>query len=179
MFIVGKFLIKNVIGKIVQSISVVFKKNLFFFFLIILAFLVDRFTKIYILEFFLNQKVDTYYLNPYLNLSLIWNTGIAFGMLNSDGIIYTIISILITCIIIFLLIYMQVIENKLEKLSISIIVGGALGNLYDRVVFRAVPDFIDIHYSDFHWFVFNVSDIFVTIGVILLLAKDILRKNVK
>ena len=103
----------------------------------------------------------------------------AFGILESDSYLYQILSFLIICIIIFLFFWLIKTNDKFENLSISLIIGGALGNFYDRVVFNAVPDFIDLHYQDFHWFVFNVSDIIITIGILFLLLKDlVLKKNV-
>ena len=101
----------------------------------------------------------------------------AFGILQSDSIFYHFLSVFIFCIIIFLFIWLIISISKFEKISISLILGGAIGNLYDRIVFNAVPDFIDFHYLDYHWFVFNVSDIIITVGVILLLLKDIFSKK--
>ena len=153
------------------------KKNWLFFIIFIIVFVLDRVSKIYVIDFFLDQKIDTFYINPYLNLVLIWNTGMAFGILQSDSIFYHFLSVFIFCIIIFLFIWLIISISKFEKISISLILGGAIGNLYDRIVFNAVPDFIDFHYLDYHWFVFNVSDIIITVGVILLLLKDIFSKK--
>jgi len=154
-----------------------FKKNWFFFLVIIVAFLLDRVKKIYVIDFFLTQKIETHYLTSFINIVLIWNTGIAFGLLESDSNFYHFLSVLIFCLIAFLLIWLLMSQSKFEKISISLIVGGALGNFYDRVIYNAVPDFIDLHYLDFHWFVFNVSDIIVTLGIILLIMKDIVLKK--
>ena len=155
------------------------KKNWLFFIIFIIFFVLDRVSKIYVIDFFLDKKIDTFYINSYLNFVLIWNTGMAFGILQSDSIFYHFLSILIFSIIIFLFIWLLISNCKYEKFSISLIIGGAIGNLYDRVIFNAVPDFIDLHYLDYHWFVFNVSDIIITIGVIVLLLKDMfLKKNV-
>ena len=59
-----------------------------------------------------------------------------------------------------------------EKIIFSIIIGGAIGNLYDRLTYNAVPDFIDLHYNNFHWFTFNVADIFITIGILIFMIKS-------
>ena len=116
-------------------------------------------------------------MNNYINFDLVWNTGIGFGLFHSSSVlIYNIISIFIASVIIFL-IYLIITSEKFEKISFSIIVGGALGNFYDRIVFKAVPDFIDLHYSTFHWFTFNVADIFITLGVIIFLVKGYLIKK--
>jgi len=153
------------------------KKNWLFFIIFIIVFVLDRVSKIYVIDFFLDKKIDTFYINSYLNFVLIWNTGMAFGILQSDSIFYHFLSILIFSIIIFLFIWLLISNCKYEKFSISLIIGGAIGNLYDRVIFNAVPDFIDLHYLDYHWFVFNVSDIIITVGVVLLLLKDIFSKK--
>ena len=160
-----------------ESLKQKLKKNWFFFVISIVIFFLDRVSKIYIIDFFLDQKIDTFYINPYLNFELIWNTGMAFGILQSDSIFYHFLSTFIFCIIIFLFIWLIISISNFEKISICLILGGAIGNLYDRIVFNAVPDFIDLHYLDYHWFVFNVSDIIITIGVILLLLKDIFSKK--
>ena len=154
-----------------------FKKNLLFFFIIFLMFSLDRISKIYAINFFLDQNIQSYYFNDFLNFVLIWNTGIAFGIFESENILYHSISVLIFIVICILIIWLIKSAQNFEKVSISLIIGGAFGNLFDRVVYNAVPDFIDIHYHDFHWFVFNVSDIVITFGVILLLLKDLFSKK--
>ena len=154
-----------------------FKKNLLFFFIIFLMFSLDRISKTYAINFFLDQNIQSYYFNDFLNFVLIWNTGIAFGIFESENILYHSISVLIFIVICILIIWLIKSAQNFEKVSISLIIGGAFGNLFDRVVYNAVPDFIDIHYHDFHWFVFNVSDIVITCGVILLLLKDLFSKK--
>jgi signal peptidase II len=161
----------------VVSLKSILKKNWIFFLVIIVMFSADRATKEYIRIFFLDYKADTYFLNPFVNFFLVWNTGMAFGLFESDSQIYHILTLLITCIIIFLFFWFFQLQNRIEKLSISLIIGGALGNVYDRIVYNAVPDFIDLHYLDFHWFVFNVSDIVITFGIILMLINDQFQKK--
>ncbi len=134
----------------------------------------DRFSKIEILNNFSN---NTFFVNDYINFDLVWNTGIGFGLFHSSSdLLYNLISIFIVSVIIFL-IFLIIVSEKLDKISFSIIVGGALGNFYDRVVYKAVPDFIDLHYDNFHWFTFNLADIFITLGVIIFLVKGYLIKN--
>ena len=114
------------------------------------------------------------FINDYLNLDLTWNTGISFGLLSQNAnIYYHAISLLIFFVIIFLS-YLISKANFTDKVLFSIILGGALGNFYDRLFYFAVPDFIDIHIGNFHWFTFNIADIFITLGVILLISKDII-----
>ena len=142
----------------------VFKKENFYFLAIIFfIFGIDRYSKIKIINNFSDTRV---YLNDFLNFDLIFNTGIGFGLLSFDSsLYYDIISLLITTVIIFLVI-ISMKSDKFDKMIFSIIIGGAIGNLYDRITFNAVPDFIDLHYGSFHWFTFNVADIFITLGII-------------
>ena len=152
-----------------------FKKENFYFLLIIsLIFFLDRYSKFEILR---NFSDNSFYVNDFLNLYLIWNTGIGFGLLSFDtNLIYNLITTLIGLVII-ILIMIGIKSESSEKIIFSIIIGGALGNFYDRIVFNAVPDFIDLHYGNFHWFTFNVADIFITIGVIAFLIKGFFLKR--
>ena len=124
----------------------------------------------------LNNKVDIY-ISPYLNFYLIWNKGIAFGLLSFDGsFIYNLISTII--VIISLVVLILIIKSEgLKRYSLIFVLGGAVANLFDRIYYSAVPDFIDFHIGDYHWFVFNVADIFITFGVICLILLEIMNKN--
>ena len=146
--------------------------------LIILAiFSVDRISKIYILKIAELENIVDIYLTSYLNLYLIWNKGIAFGLFSfEDNFIYQLISSLIF-IISIVLVVMIIKSNGFNKYSMILILGGALGNLFDRIYYSAVPDFIDLHFQGFHWFVFNVADIFITFGVICLILSEINLKK--
>ena len=151
-----------------------FKENLILLILIILLFSVDRFSKLKIIEKF---SESTYFVNDFINLNLTWNTGIGFGLLSSSSnFYYGFISMIIGSVILFIF-YMALKVKFYEKIMYSIIGGGALGNYYDRLVFKAVPDFIDLHYYNFHWFTFNFADIFITLGIILLLTQSIFIKD--
>tara|TARA_A100001037_G_scaffold33596_1_gene26185 strand:+ start:180 stop:677 length:498 start_codon:yes stop_codon:yes gene_type:complete len=154
-----------------------FKKENFYFLLIIsVIFFLDRYSKFEILR---NFSENSFYVNDFLNFYLIWNTGIGFGLLSFDtNLIYNLITTLIGLLII-ILIMIGIKSESSEKIIFSIIVGGALGNFYDRIVFNAVPDFIDLHYGNFHWFTFNVADIFITIGVIAFLIKGFFLKKIE
>jgi len=144
------------------------KENLYYLIIIITIFFLDRYSKIQIVNSF---NDSSYYINQFLNFELTWNTGVGFGLLSSiNSIYYNSISILIA-LVIFFLIYTSLKAGKYEKIVFSLIIGGALGNLYDRLTFNAVPDFIDIHYDQFHWFTFNVADIFITLGIIAYIMK--------
>ena len=140
-------------------------------------FLIDRLTKLYILKLVeIENSVDVY-LTSYLNLYLIWNKGIAFGLLSmNESLIYNTITIIIGIIIIVIL-FMLWKSDNIQRYFLTLIAGGALGNLYDRIVYTAVPDFIDLHFNGFHWFVFNVADIFITVGVFCLILVELFYNN--
>ena len=150
------------------------KENILMLFLIIFIFFLDRFSKTFMLS---NVNENLIYINDFINFDLIWNTGIGFGFLSSgSSFVYNTISILVG-IIVIALILISLKSDKFDKIAFSLIIGGALGNFYDRIFFKAVPDFIDIHYGNFHWFTFNIADIFITIGVICLITKGIFVKG--
>ena len=150
------------------------KENILMFFLIILVFFLDRYSKTFMLS---NLNENLIYINDFINFDLIWNTGIGFGFLSSSSsLIYNTISVLVG-IIVIALVFISLKSDKFDKTVFSLIIGGALGNFYDRITFKAVPDFIDLHYGNFHWFTFNVADIFVTLGVLLYLFKNFFIKN--
>ena len=159
---------------LLKNINLFKKENIFSIFLVLLTFFLDRFTKKIIIQNFQNER---FYINDFLNIDLIWNTGIGFGLLsfNSD-IFYNLISLIIFLVIIFL-IFIIVKLDKFEKIVFSIVIGGALGNFYDRIVFKAVPDFIDLHYENFHWFTFNIADIFITLGILFYLLIGLVKKK--
>ena len=147
--------------------------------IILIIFFVDRISKIYILKIAELENTVDIYLTSYINLYLIWNKGIAFGLFSfEESFIYQSISLVIFIISIVLIIMMTKSEG-FKKYSLILILGGALGNLFDRIYYSAVPDFIDLHIKGFHWFIFNVADIFITIGVICLILDELFfyKKN--
>ena len=142
-------------------------------FIILGIFFLDRISKFYVIS--QSEKNLSYDLfqSKFLNISLIWNEGIAFGLLSFEkDHFYNILTILIL-IVVILILFMIFKSEGLKKYSLMMILGGALGNLYDRIFFGAVPDFIDFHVGNFHWFIFNVSDIFITLGVIFLITLEL------
>ncbi len=156
--------------------TIITKNNFYCLCVVSIIFFLDRYTKKFVLK---NFTENTYFLNDYINLDLVWNTGIGFGLLSfNSSFFYNIITLLISLVILFLF-YMAYKSDKYDKTIFSIIIGGALGNFYDRVFFNAVPDFIDLHFNNFHWFTFNFADIFITIGILLFLVKEIFIKNDK
>ena len=157
--------------------KVVLKKFFLNFIILSTVFLIDRISKLYILKLAeVGNSVDIY-LTPYLNLFLIWNKGIAFGLLSMNAsMIYNIITLIISLIIIVIFFIMWKNDN-IQRYFLALVSGGALGNLYDRIVYTAVPDFIDLHFQGFHWFVFNVADIFITVGVFCLILVEFFYNN--
>ncbi len=152
------------------------RNNILIILTIFISFILDRISKIVAINFFLKNDLESFYFNSFLNFVLLWNQGIAFGLLDSENIQYHFISFiifLILCLLIFLLIKSKFIY---EKFFFSLIIGGAFGNFFDRLYYQSVPDFIDLHYKNFHWFTFNVSDIFITVGIIGILILDIFYK---
>ena len=154
-------------------------KNSFFsiFIFITFIFLIDRISKILIIK--KSQKImgSEIFSSRFINFELVWNKGIAFGLFSlEEGLLYQVISLLIFLIII-ILIYFILKSNGFEKFGFILILGGALGNLFDRIFYKAVPDFIDLHINDFHWFIFNIADIFITIGVLCLILVEIFFKK--
>ena len=153
-------------------------KNFYISFLIVaLIYFLDRLSKIYVIQLDKNNLGSDIFNSTYLNIVLIWNKGIAFGLLSfNESYLYNIISLIIAVIIIVLVI-MSLKSQGFKRYSLLMIVGGALGNLHDRIFFNAVPDFIDFHVENFHWFIFNVSDIFITLGVISMIIFELLNKE--
>jgi len=155
------------------------KKFFLSFLIIIIIFSFDRISKLYILNLAETKNYVDIYFNSFLNFHLIWNTGIGFGLLPSETkFYYNLITILIILINIIILV-MVVKSNDYKIFFLLMILGGSFGNLFDRLYYSAVPDFIDFHYGNFHWFVFNVADIFITIGIICLIIVEFILNNKK
>ena len=153
------------------------KKFFFSFIIVLIIFAFDRFSKIYILNLAEGEKYINIYINSFLNFHLIWNTGVGFGLFSSEtNFYYNLITLLIVLINIIILII--IIKSQDYKLFFFLmILGGSFSNLFDRIYYQAVPDFIDMHYGDFHWFVFNVADIFITLGIVCLIIVEFILNN--
>ena len=153
------------------------KRNVIDFSIIFFIFLLDRFSKYFIIK--LSNPIDeiNIQINSFINFNLIWNKGIGFGLLSFDhNFLYNILTFIIILITIIILWYSQK-TTGLEKISYLIIVGGSSGNIFDRIYYSSVADFIDISINNFHWFIFNVADIFISIGVIILIMIEIFYKK--
>ena len=159
---------------IVKNLTKNFYINLFIIFSI---FIIDRISKIFVINFNIENSSTELYVSKFLNINLIWNEGIAFGLLSFNEKIYynalTILIIFVTLIIFWMILKSQ----RLERFAFMMIFGGSLGNIFDRLLYSAVPDFIDFHIKSFHWFIFNVADIFITLGIIIMIMTEFFNKK--
>ena len=145
--------------------------------IIFIIFFFDRLTKLYLINLQASGTDIDFYILPFLNFYLIWNTGIGFGLASMETNIYYHI---LTTIIVFVnlgLIYFLLKSKGIYVYLLATIIGGSLGNLFDRIYYYAVPDFIDLHLGNYHWFIFNVADIFITVGIIGLILVELLKKE--
>ena len=141
--------------------------------IVIIIFFLDRASKLYVMYLDKTEYTSKLFSSKFLNINLIWNEGIAFGLFSFDeNNLYNFLTLFITAVI-FVILVMIFKNNGLKKYLFLIIFGGALGNLYDRIVYKAVPDFLDFHIGEFHWFIFNVADIFITIGLIFMILIEL------
>ncbi len=154
--------------------SILKKENIFFLIFIVIIFFLDRYSKLNVINKFSD---NVYYINDYINFDLIWNIGIGFGLLSTNSSLFYNIVTLLIAIVLSILIYIFFNSQKIDKFIFSIIIGGATGNFYDRISYKAVPDFIDLHYNNFHWFTFNVADIFITTGILAFIIRSFFVKN--
>ena len=145
--------------------------------IVLSIFFLDRLLKIYIIKKTEETGSSVVFLSEYLNLQLVWNKGIAFGLLSIDKSVYYNLITLFIFIVIIILIYFANKCEGFEKISYILIISGALGNIFDRIYYNAVPDFIDLHINDFHWFIFNIADIFISAGILCLIFVEIFFKK--
>ena len=145
--------------------------------LIFFILLLDRISKIYVINLHKKLFGSEIFSSKFLNINLIWNEGIAFGLFSfNEDFFYNILTIIIL-IIIFIIFIITIKSNGFKKYALLMILGGALGNFFDRVIYRSVPDFIDFHVGQFHWFIFNVADIFITVGVFFMILLEFTNIN--
>jgi len=151
------------------------KKNIFDFFIIFVIFSLDRITKIIVVDLSKTNELTNYNLTPFLNLDLVWNQGIAFGLFSFDENTYYNILTLIILVVTLIVFILMLKSNGYQKYGFLMVFGGSLGNIFDRLYYSSVPDFIDLHINNFHWFIFNVADIFITLGVLVLILTEFLK----
>ncbi len=142
-----------------------------------IIFILDRVSKIFVLNLNQNSFSNEIYSSNFLNIRLFWNDGIAFGLFSSNELNFYNILTFIIIFVILVIFYMTTKNKGLKKYSLLMILGGALGNVFDRILYKSVPDFIDFHIGEFHWFIFNVADIFITIGVIFMILTELIVSN--
>ena len=153
------------------------RKNLLSFFIIILVFTLDRFSKYIILKLSEPSGELNISITSFLNFNLLWNNGIAFGLLSFEQNLYYNLVTLIIILVTLIVIWFAYRSKGLEKISFLLIIGGSFGNIFDRFYYSSVIDFIDISYKNFHWFIFNVADIFITTGVLILIFSEFIKKK--
>ncbi len=147
--------------------------------IIISIFILDRLTKLYVIYLDTINSSSEIFSSKFLNIYLIWNEGIAFGLFSlNENNLYNLLTIFIL-IIIFVILYMISKSSGFKKYSLLMIFGGALGNVFDRIIYKAVPDFIDFHIGNFHWFIFNLADVFISLGVIFMIIYELFFSNKK
>jgi len=147
--------------------------------IIITIFIIDRVSKAYVIYLDKFNQGYELFTSKFFNIFLIWNKGIAFGFFSFDqGYLYKLITLIIT-IVVFIIFIMMMRNNGFKKYSLLLILGGSLGNLYDRILYAGVPDFIDFHIGELHWFIFNIADIFITLGVIFMILLELFDNNKK
>ena len=164
-----------------MSVFSISKTSYINFIIILSIFILDRLVKLYVIYQDKINSGNEIFSSKFLNIYLIWNEGIAFGIFSfNENNLYNLLTLFIL-IIIFVILYMVSKSNGFKKYSLLMILGGALGNVFDRIIYKAVPDFIDFHIGNFHWFIFNFADIFISIGVIFLIILEftVINKNNK
>ena len=153
------------------------KNHLFELIFLSFIFLLDRFSKIYIIHLDKISKTSEIYISKFLNIHLIWNEGIAFGLFSFQKInLYNFLTFIII-IVILIIIFMTFKSKGFKKYSFIMILGGAIGNVIDRIIYNAVPDFIDFHIGEFHWFIFNIADVFISLGIIFMIFLELIDNN--
>ena len=154
------------------------KKNFFFYFIFIISiFLFDRLSKIIIIKKSKEISSGEIFSSKFINIQLVWNDGIAFGLFSfNQETFYNMLTIIIGLIIIVVFWFLLK-SKRLEKIGFAMILGGALGNIFDRIYYSSVPDFIDLHYNEFHWFIFNIADVFISLGIIFMIFLELIDNN--
>ena len=165
----------------VKDTPVLIKIKVYKFFInsifVLVLFFIDRISKIYVIELAEKTEISEIYITSFLNSYLVWNSGIAFGLFSfSNEFTYNLFTALII-LINLIIIYLVIVTKDFRKYFFLLILGGSFGNLFDRFYYGSVPDFIDFHIGNFHWFIFNIADIFITVGVICLILAELLYKK--
>ena len=162
-----------------MSLNKIFKNYYLETILILIIFFLDRISKLFVIHKDKLNFNSEIYSSKFLNIHLIWNEGIAFGLFSfNENYLYNGLTFLIFLVIIFIIFLIRN-SDLISRYALLLVLGGALGNFFDRLFYKAVPDFIDFHVGNFHWFIFNIADIFITIGVLFLIFIEIIGNNKK
>ena len=162
-----------------MSLNKIFKNYYLETILILIIFFLDRISKLFVIHLDKLNFNSEIYSSKFLNIHLIWNEGIAFGLFSfNENYLYNLLTFLIFIVIIFI-IFMIKKSNPLRKYALLLVLGGALGNFFDRLIYKAVPDFIDFHIGNFHWFIFNLADVFISLGVIFMIIYELFLSSKK
>ena len=153
------------------------KKKIIILYIAITIFILDRLSKYFILKLSNSDDIFNISITSFLNFNLVWNSGIAFGLFSFNEQFYYNVITLVIIIITLVILFFAINSSGVERIGFSIILGGSLGNIFDRLYYAAVVDFIDIHINNIHWFIFNVADIFISLGVIILISVELLKKK--
>jgi signal peptidase II len=115
---------------------------------------------------------------PFFNLVMVWNRGVSFGMFNSSGAFAPwLLSGLALAVVIGLTVWLRRTDQMLTGVGLGLVIGGAAGNVIDRVRFGAVVDFLDFHLAGYHWPAFNIADSAICVGAVLMLADGLLARR--
>ena len=162
-----------------MSLNTIFKNYFLETILVLVIFFLDRISKLYVIHQDKLNFSSEIYSSKFLNIHLIWNEGIAFGLFSfNEDYLYNFLTLIIFMVIIFIIFIISK-SNRIKKYALLLVLGGALGNFFDRIIYKAVPDFIDFHVGNFHWFIFNVSDIFICIGIIVMIFLEFIINKKK
>ena len=154
-----------------------YRKYFFYLFVILIVFIIDRLTKVLIINALEDTGSVDIYINSFLSFYLVWNTGIGFGLASLESNVYYHLLTLLIIIVNIFLIFFLIKSKGIYSYLIAMVIGGSLSNLFDRLYYYAVPDFIDLHLGSYHWFIFNVADIFITMGIIALIFMELIKKE--
>lgn len=152
------------------------KKLTFCLLICLLVIILDQASKWFVLSnLSINSVINIF---PCLNIILVFNYGTSFGLLSPNTMYGTYCLIVISILLILILfIAFFKFRDSIEKILLSILIGGAIANLMDRVIHGAVVDFIDIYYKNWHWPTFNIADIAITCSSSCLILYNLFKKN--
>lgn len=143
-------------------------------YLLVLIALADQLTKWWVVDVLLFKKVGQIEVTSFFNIVLVWNKGVTFGLFNqhSQYMPYILSGVAIV-VVLLLLVWLLRAATLYEALGLGGIIGGAIGNVADRIHYGAVVDFLDFHCQGYHWYAFNIADSAIVVGVGLLMFDNL------